>query len=73
MFLTYIAVVAIAAFIPYVAAPAIAKGVQSIQTPPAATSFEMTPAEPLPAATGSDASNRIVPARQGDGGVGGVV
>jgi hypothetical protein len=58
---TYIVVVAIAAFIPYVAAPGIANGVKAISSPPAAVSFEATPAAP---SVGSDAANRIVSERR---------
>ncbi|MFM0418980.1 hypothetical protein [Paraburkholderia aromaticivorans] len=54
---TFIVVVAVAAFIPYVAAPGIANGVKAISTPPAAMLFDTPPA---PAASGSDAANRIV-------------
>lgn len=54
---TFIFVVAVAAFIPYVATPAIVNGVKAISAPPAAMRFE-----PSPAASGSasDAANRIV-------------
>jgi hypothetical protein len=58
---TFIVVVAVAAFVPYVAAPGIANGVKAISSPPpAAISFDPAPATP---ALGSDAANRIVPAR----------
>lgn len=71
MFLTYIVVVAIAAFIPYVAAPGIVKGVKSLETPPAATSPEVTPSAPTPApAAGGDAGDRVAPDRRDAGSVG---
>jgi hypothetical protein len=71
MFLTYIAVVAIAAFIPYVAAPGIATGVKSLESPPAATSPEVTPSTPVPApAAAGDAGNRVVRERRDIGSVG---
>jgi hypothetical protein len=68
MFLTYILVAAVAAFIPYVATPAIANGVKAIGSPPpAAVSFEkfdrFDMKSATPAAGSSDAANRIVPER----------
>lgn len=58
---TFIVVVAVAAFIPYVAAPGIANGVKALSSPPpAAVSFDSAPTAP---AYGTDAANRIVPAR----------
>ncbi|QQC65928.1 hypothetical protein [Paraburkholderia ginsengisoli] len=57
MFLTFIAVVAIAAFIPYVAAPGIANGVKAISSPPAAVS----PDPAVTPATGTDSAGRLVP------------
>lgn len=55
--LTFIVVVAVAAFIPYVAAPGIEKGVKSITPQSSAIRFE---AVPNAACDGSDAANRIV-------------
>lgn len=55
--LTFIVVVAVAAFIPYVAAPGIEKGVKAITPQSSAIQFE---AVPNAAYDGSDAANRIV-------------
>jgi hypothetical protein len=62
--ITFIFVVAAAAFIPYVATPGIVNGVKAISAQPAAMLFE-----PSPVATdrASDAANRIVSERS-DGG-----
>ncbi|AXL49342.1 hypothetical protein DSC91_001122 [Paraburkholderia caffeinilytica] len=54
---TFIFVVAVAAFIPYVAAPGIANGVKAISAQPAAMLFETSPAA---SGSASDAANRIV-------------
>ncbi|ANB77550.1 hypothetical protein [Paraburkholderia phytofirmans] len=58
---TFIFVVAMAAFVPYVATPGIVNGVKAVSTQPAAMLFE-TP----PAASGgaNDAANRIVSERR---------
>ncbi|RKE38452.1 hypothetical protein B0G76_4774 [Paraburkholderia sp. BL23I1N1] len=57
---TFIFVVALAAFIPYVAAPGIANGVKAINAQPAAMLFETSPAA---SDSKSDAANRIVTER----------
>jgi len=54
---TFIFVVAVAAFIPYVAAPGIVNGVKAINAQPAAMLFDPSPA--VSDGT-SDAANRIV-------------
>ncbi|WP_323044378.1 hypothetical protein [Paraburkholderia sp.] len=54
--ITFIFVVAVAAFIPYVAAPGIVNGVKAINAQPAAMRFETSPAASDGA---SDAANRI--------------
>jgi hypothetical protein len=59
--ITFIFVVAAAAFIPYVAAPGIANGVKAITTELAAMQFETSPAVSDGA---SDAANRIVSERR---------
>ncbi|MFM0074935.1 hypothetical protein PQQ86_27665 [Paraburkholderia sediminicola] len=61
---TFIFVVAMAAFIPYVAAPGIANGVKSISAQPAAMLFEASPAVSDGA---SDAANRIVSEQRDSG------
>jgi hypothetical protein len=61
MFLTYIAVFVVGAFIPYVVAPGIVNGVKAINAPPAVVSFDPSPPTP---AVGSDAANRIVADRR---------
>ena len=58
---TFIFVVAVAAFIPYVATPVIVNGVKAISAPPAAMRFESSPAA---SGSASDASNRIVSERR---------
>ncbi|MCC8397208.1 hypothetical protein LJ656_32030 [Paraburkholderia sp. MMS20-SJTR3] len=65
MFLTYILVVAIAAFIPYVATPAIADGAKALDTPPAATSPDATPNAQTPAAVDGDAVKQVGGGPQG--------
>ncbi|RDK03495.1 hypothetical protein [Paraburkholderia lacunae] len=58
---TFIVVVALAAFIPYVAAPGIANGVKAVTSPPAAMRLDTSP----PAAyDGTDAANRILVERR---------
>ncbi|CAE6728203.1 hypothetical protein R69888_01956 [Paraburkholderia haematera] len=54
---TFIFVVAVAAFIPYIAAPGIANGIKSLTAQPAAMLFETPPAA---SDCKSDAANRIV-------------
>lgn len=58
---TFIFVVAMAAFIPYVATPGIVNGVKAINAPPAAMLFDTSPAASDGA---SDAANRIVSERR---------
>lgn len=55
--ITFIFVVAVAAFIPYVATPGIVNGVKAITPQSSAMQFDPTPA---PAAGSSDAANRLV-------------
>ncbi|MFM0741090.1 hypothetical protein PQQ51_27935 [Paraburkholderia xenovorans] len=55
--LTFIVVVAVAAFIPYVATPGIEKGVKAITPQSAEMRFDVSPAA---ASDGSDAANRIL-------------
>ncbi|CAE6692165.1 hypothetical protein PQR37_20565 [Paraburkholderia nemoris] len=61
---TFIFVVAVAAFIPYVAAPGIANGVKAISAQPAAMLFETSPAT---SDGTSDAANRIVSEKRDSG------
>lgn len=58
---TFIFVVAMAAFIPYVATPGIVNGVKAINAQPAAMLFDTSPAASDGA---SDAANRIVSERR---------
>lgn len=58
---TFIFVVAMAAFIPYVATPGIVNGVKAINAQPAAMLFDTSPAA---SAGASDAANRIVSERR---------
>jgi hypothetical protein len=55
---TFIVVVALAAFIPYVAAPGIVNGVKAVTSPPAAAIRLDT--SPPAAYDGTDAANRIL-------------
>ena len=57
---TFIFVVAMAAFIPYVATPGIVNGVKAINAQPSAMLFDTSPAASDGA---SDAANRIVSER----------
>jgi hypothetical protein len=62
---TFIFVVAVAAFIPYVATPAIVNGVKAISAPPATMPLEPSPAvSERGSVRGSDAANRIVSERR---------
>ncbi|WP_144141533.1 hypothetical protein [Paraburkholderia sp. BCC1884] len=55
--ITFIFVVAAAAFVPYVATPGIVNGVKALAPKPSAMQYESTPA---PASRASDAANRLV-------------
>lgn len=62
--ITFIFVVAVAAFIPYVAAPGIVNGVKAISAQPAAMRFETSP---VASGGASDAANRVVSDRRESG------